>query len=263
MNLYRTMKNLKLAAATIIVLVAFFSAASAQKVKTMTFESDGPGGEIFMLNELGGLFMEVDEMVKVEMVMLPDQRPKEYKDVDLEAGDIIKMANGKKINSVKDFSGLYEELKIGETLKLGILRGKRMKMVSLVKGDPETMPTQMMMMTTDKDADGGNVDILTGLVSAGMLLSLKNDKLFVEDMIEQIVIPFGGPSPANGDIIIAINGELPNGPDKLDQFLASIQAGEKVKLDLLRDGKEISTSFIKPDDSEQPMIQRKVIKQGE
>jgi len=260
MTQFRAIERIKLMATAAMLISVLFAAASAQKTitKTMTFESEG---EMFMLKELGGIIMEAGDTIKVEMVMPPDQRPKEYKDVDIDAGDIIKMANGKKINSVAEFSELYDSLKIGDEIKIGLLRGKRMKMTSFIKGDPEKMPGQMMMVTTDV-GEGEDKDIVTGLISAGILLSQQGDRLVVEDIMEQIVVPFDGPAPIDGDVLLSINGQALDNSDKLDDILASVNAGDKVNMILLREGEKISTSFVMPDESTQPMMKRKVIKKG-
>lgn len=235
------------------VFCAQISGAQTVRTMTMTLDEDSP---VFMLKEIGGIVTETNDTIKVQMVMPPDNRLKDYKEVDIQAGDIIKMANGKKIESVKALEELYNSLTVGEELKLGLIRGKEMKIAAMVKGDESKMPGKMMVMT----AGGPGGDISTGLMDAGLLLKASEGHLVVEDVIEQIQIPFEGPAPERGDVILQFNNQAIGSSEKLDEVYGAIEIGQKIELKIQRDGKELTTTFVKP---EARPLQKAVIKKGE
>lgn len=235
------------------LIIAQSTGAQTVKTMTMTMEGDSP---LFMLREIGGIITEAGDTVMVQMVMPPDNRPKDYKNVDIQTGDIIKMANGKKIESIKTLEDMYKSLAVGDELKLGLIRGKEMKIAALVKGDESKMPGQMMMMTTG--GEGGS--IAAGLVDAGLLLKVSDDKLTVEDVIEQIKMPYDGPAPEKGDIITQLNGQNVASSEKLDEVYGAIAIGAKVDMKILRNGEELTTSFVKP---ETKAVRKTIMKKGD
>lgn len=235
-----------------------FQNGSAQQVKTQTFtfNSDSEGG-MFMLSELGGIIIESNDSLVIDMIMEPQNRMEEYKNVDLQEGDIIRMANAKKVETAEELQGIYDALKVGEDLKLGIIREGRMKIVSLRKGAPEKMPKKMQVMTVGAGGPGqpagGNVEME---VVAGMLLTIIGSKIVVADMIEGITPKFEGPEPTDGDEIFKLNGKKVNSSKSLRDTFQSIPIGEKVELTFLRNGKEQKTSFIRPEEQDLKMMQQ-------
>jgi len=121
-------------------------------------------GEIMNLEELASIILQKDDKVQVEFVMPVDSRPKGYDKVDIQKGDIIFMANGKKVKKMKDLIDIYEKLKSGDKLKLALKRGDERRMISFSKVDPEKLPKrQMIQMSVDKDGkkkviDSGDLD---------------------------------------------------------------------------------------------------------
>lgn len=229
----------------IIVFAAvctLLSAASfAQTVKSFSFSGDGPNGEMFMIQEVGGLVTLSDDGVKIEMVMPPDQRPKEFKDVDLMAGDIIKMANGKKIDDVAKIKEIYEALKPGETLKFGINRDGKMMIVSMVKGDPDKMP-KMQVMTV-----GAGDNMIPTLIDVGLVLVEKDGKLVVDQAIPEMVKSSPDFTPGKDDILAKINGTMVNNASSLSDAYMKIAVGSKVEMTFERAGEQHIVSFDKPE----------------
>ena len=236
--------------AMLIALVMLWIPAQAQVVKTMTFNSED--GEIFMLPEVGGIIVESDDGPKVEMVLPSDQRPENYKAVDIQAGDIIKMFNGKSMKTVALIKETYEALGIGDQLKFGIRRDKSVLMIKFIKMDPKDARGRMMVKTISMSDDGETDNIIAGniitdLIDLGLLLEKKDGIIFVADVITEVSTAFKGTQPENGDQLIKIQSSKISSPKELTQIYDKIKAGEKVDLTVLRSGEEVILTFEKPE----------------
>jgi len=241
----------------LMALVMIWIPVQAQVVKTMTFNSED--GEIFMLPEVGGIIVESDDGPKVEMVLPSDQRPENYKAVDIQAGDIIKMFNGKSMKTVALIKETYEALGIGDQLKFGIRRDKSVLMIKFIKMDPKDAQGRMMVKTISMSDDGETDNIITDLIELGLLLEKKDGIISVADVITEMSTAFKGTQPENGDQLIKIQSSKINSPKKLTQIYGKIKAGEKAVLTMLRDGKEVVLQFEKPKEGDDGPI--KIIKQ--
>lgn len=225
----------------IMSIFMFWSLAHSQKV--MTFKAED--GEIFMLPELGAIIVKSDDGPKVEMVIPPDHRPENYRTIDLQMGDIIKMFNGKSMKSVSMCEDMYNEIAIGDDVKLGIKRGNEMLIQKFAKADEKDMPGQMMVkMKTSED------DISTDFIDIGLLLDEKDGKISVADVISEMGFKFQGDQPAEGDELIKIQDNKISSPENLKMLYDKINIGESVSLVFLRDGQEIVSKFVKPEAGE-------------
>ena len=226
--------------ALLVCLLLVVPSVYAQTMKTKSLTLEG-SGEIFLLKEIGGIFVESGDSIKVEMVMPAGARAENYQSIDIRAGDLIKMANGKKVISIKMLEGLYDSLAIGDELKLGILRDRQMVIASLTKADPDKLPGKMMVMT---GPPGGGVE--TALIDAGLLLKETGTGFVVDEAIDNKLVDFTGDTPQKGDALLKIQGHEIKTADELKKVLGQVKEGENVDLILSREGKEISASFIKP-----------------
>jgi len=93
----------------------------------------------FILFELMAVMSESDSVVSVSRIIPTQRKSADSGEVDLEEGDVILMANGRRIAGVKDLHEIYDKLQIGEPFKLGVRRGKETFMRSVPKMDPEKM----------------------------------------------------------------------------------------------------------------------------
>lgn len=254
MNRFRQENWLIKNSAMLIALVMVWIPVQAQVVKTMTFNSED--GEIFMLPEVGGIIVESDDGPKVEMVLPSDQRPQNYKAVDIQSGDIIKMFNGKSMKTVALIKETYEALGIGDLLKFGIRREKSVLMIKFIKIDPRDAQGRMMVKTISMSDDGetdniiaDNIiagNIITDLIELGLLLEKNDGIISVADVITEMSTAFKGTQPENGDQLIKIQSSTISSPEELTQIYGKIKAGEKAVLTMLRDGKEVVLQFEKP-----------------
>jgi PDZ domain-containing secreted protein len=212
--------------------------AQTVKTKTLTLKGDG---EIFLLREIGGIITESGDSITVDMIMPEDARAEDYRSVDIRVGDLIKMANGKTVTSIKMLEGLYNSLAIGDQLKLGIFRDRQMVIASLTKADPDKLPGKMMVMTGP--ARGG---IETALIDAGLLLKETGTGFVVDEVIDNMLVDFTGDTPQKGDALLKIQEHEIKTADELKRVLDQVKEGENVDLILSREGEEVSASFIKP-----------------
>ncbi len=229
----------------LIALFMFWLPSQGQVVKTMTFESED--GDIFMLPEVGGIIVESDDGPKLEMVLPKDQRPDDYKALDIQVGDIIKMFNGKSMKKVSSIQEVYEVMEIGDEVKFGIKRDKSVMMVKFAKMDPKDAPGKMMIRTVGGPGGGGIGNIVADLIDAGLVLEEKDGKILVADVITEMGSVFVGTQPESEDQLIKINSSKINSTEELTQIYDQIKAGKKVELTMLRKEKEVLLTFEKPE----------------
>jgi S1-C subfamily serine protease len=193
------------------------------------------------MKEFGGILVEVDDEVKVDMVMPPAQRSDEYKDLDIQSGDIIKMINGKKVSTVSALEDIFNKLAIGDEVKLGIFRGKEMMIVRFAKADPEKLPGKMMVI----DGPGGSDGISISLIGCGIVTAEKEGKIIVEEIVDNMLVEFDGQTPVKGDVIQEIQGQSVTTVNAIDEIIDGIPVGEKVTLKMSGQDKEYTASFTK------------------
>jgi S1-C subfamily serine protease len=238
---------------TAIAITLLLLGSSIAPAQTRTIKLTGDQ-DIFMLKELGAVITDSEDGLSVMMVMPGDRRAKDFQDVDLREGDIIMMANGKKMKNVGQLEELYDSLSIGDEIKFGLKRGKDMMIESLTKADPDDLPGEIMMMKKGED-DGS---VCTDLVEGGLLLKEDNGKFIVEDFIEQMADKITGPLPERGDVLLKIQGTPITKSVKISDIYSEIKTGEKVDLVLDRAGESINVSFTKQGcGGEKPLIIKK------
>ena len=172
-----------------MALIMFWIPSQAQVIKTITFGGGEPE-ELFILPEVGALIVKSDGGPKVDMVIPSDQRPDDYKNVDIQVGDIIKMFNGKSMKKVSSIEEVYEALSIGDELKFGIQRGKDMLIEKLTKMDPKDASGQMMIKKFPASGGGGIGNIIADLIDLGLILEEKDGQIFVIDVMTEISSAF-------------------------------------------------------------------------
>lgn len=91
----------------------------------------------FVLFELMAVMSESDSVVSVSTIIPVERKSADSGEVDLQEGDVILMANGRRIAGVKDLHEIYDKLRTGEPFKLGVRRGEETFMRSVLKMDPE------------------------------------------------------------------------------------------------------------------------------
>lgn len=231
--------------ALLVTILAIIAAVINSYSQVRIIRGDSAGtmmrqvGEIFQLRELGALISSDKDRLRVDHIMPGDKRPKGYADVDLQEGDIILMANAKKVKEVGALKELYEGMKVGEVFKMGIKRDEAMMLVSFTIADPKDLPKMQMRMITS--GDGGDVEALPAL---GLIISMKGKAVEVLDILPDGAAPKAGAQ--KGDLILELNGKKTRTVKGFVDTYDSLPVGSNVTLKLDRAGKSMTFSFSKP-----------------
>jgi len=243
---------------TLVALAAGFVAAEAQTMQTQTFDA----GKVVMIPGVDALVMLEGEMLEVHFVAPPQQRDKAYRDVDLKAGDVLVMLNGKRIKGVEDLRDRIESLEIGDEMKFGIKRGAEMKLVAFDKAeaDQEGGP-KMMVMTMSVDEGDSAADPGAGgpmvrkmtfspedgllIMEAGVMIADEDDAVTVK-----AVLPIsGGAGEAadvdQGDRVVSFNGTNITSMDQLRKLYETLSVDGEFTLVFNRDGEQHSVTYTK------------------
>lgn len=231
----------------------------------------GPGG-VFTLPELGAVIIGGEKEIKVEAVMPAEHRPKTYKDIDLQNGDLILMMNAKRVKSVKEIEEIYNGLKAGEEVKLGIKRKEERFIASFAKADPKDLP-QRMMMVMDTDNAGGQAGPTRRLVMGGREFSgdvaplpglgiiagsKERGEVRVLDLMPNASQALGSVDIKKDDVIQTLNGEKIKSAVQLGELYEKIAVGAKVELHYRRGNKDMTASLAKPEAPAGATIRREV-----
>lgn len=260
MNFY--IKNTLL---TGLVILAMAAVATAQggKPKMMMLSGD----DATVLNELGAVIMATDEGLKVEHAAAADMRAPGYAKVDLQTGDIIVMANGKRMKSIADLRTLLEGLEAGDEVKLGLKRGEGMLIAAYnIASEEELAKGGAKMMTQTVGGKKGcgqsgpvKMELGEGAVpwlDLGAILSEEDGHVVVLDLL-----PIPSPvadqvSLAKGDRIETIGGLTVTTCADLMKIYDAIAVGEKIALTWVSADKPVTGSFAKPESSGNVMIKK-------
>jgi S1-C subfamily serine protease len=200
--------------------------------------------------------------MQVVFVMEPGMRPEAYKEVDLQANDVILMANGKKLESIDDLEILMDGVATGDQIQLGVRRGKDMQIVRYLKADPESLPKMKRMMVTADEGEDGEVKKEMSFQSAGgqeRVSMMRGTGIIARETEGQVQVAHllphseetkGLGDVAEGDLVISLQGTSLTSLDDLDKIWESIAIGEEVTMVCSRESKPFTCTFTKPDASD-------------
>lgn len=241
--------------------------------RSFTFKSieAGPGG-VFNLPELGAVIIGGEKEIKVEAVLPAEHRPKAYKDIDLQNGDLILMMNAKRVKSAKEIEEIYNGLKAGEEVKLGVKRKEERFIASFAKADPKDLP-QRTMMVMDTDNAGGQAGPTRRLVMGGREFSgdvaplpglgiiagsKEGGNVRVLDLMPNASQALGSADIKKDDVILTLNGEKIKSAVQLGDLYEKIAVGAKLELHYRRGDKTMTASLAKPEAPAGATIRREV-----
>lgn len=216
----------------------------------MASSADGP---ILFIDELGIVLKEKKKTVEIDFAAPSSKRKEEYRKIDLQKGDKILMANGKKITSMEDLKKLYENMKDGEQFKMGLSRNDQMFMVSFKKGDADKSGGGHTM-TQKITVDPKN---MAPVMELGFIAMMKKDKITVSNMLPAPPKFIADAKIKEGDEIIKVNGAAVNSIDQFKAKYEKVKAGENLELTFLQGGKEIKASGKKPEAKGKMIIKQK------
>ncbi|MFH2037599.1 MAG: hypothetical protein ABIJ45_14460 [Candidatus Zixiibacteriota bacterium] len=234
--------------AVIIIFTLMLSVSSVmgQQMMQMKIESEG---EVLMLQEVGGLVIDSDDGVRIDMVLPSDQRTESYQKTDLQAGDLIKMVNGKKIENTEQLKEIYEKANFGDEIKFGLLREKKMMIVPLIKANPDDLPGQMMVMTIETD---GPPPIMA-LINAGLILAEAEDNIIVDKVMDKIAEKQLSALPKKGDVLLRIQNQKIENRNQLISIVDNTKVGEKIELVFSNSEKEYPITFTQSEKNDGPL----------
>lgn len=254
--------------ATLMIVLAI--AAMAANAQTFVSRTDSAAanivGEPFNLGELGAVVIEAGKEIKLLHVAPADMRPKAYKDIDVQANDVVLMCNGKRLKTLKELEAAYKETAVGAEFKMGVQRKDERFIVSFAKADPKDMPQMVMQMTTTGGGpsggggvkmqrftfggpgqDAGDVAPLLGL---GLIIGKKDNVFKIVGIV---------PNAAQGDfkqddIIESFNGEKIKSTQQLSEMYEKLAVGAKIELQYKRGDKIMQASLTKKESPGRMMI---------
>ncbi len=136
-------------AALVIASYATDIPAGAQEQKILKLDKNTS----FVLFELMAVITQTDSLVSVNSIIPTGRKSDENGGTDLREGDVIVMANGRRITGVKEMHEIYDKLQTGEPFKLGVRRGKEMLIISVPKSDSDKMQSGGRMIIRKAETD--------------------------------------------------------------------------------------------------------------
>lgn len=199
----------------------------------------------------------------------------------LKSGDVIVAVNGKPLAQTdtddarpgQKLRSELDELKVGDTVKLGYEREGKRAEASVTAGRPEPMlapervirPLPVMSWLGFDDEEEQDIVIPRGPREERRIL-LRNRALKGFDFApldenlapyfktkEGILVTRAAPDNKlglkSGDVIQKLNGDKVNKPHEAMEKLAELEPGAEVRLDILRQGKAETLKSLKPQDA--------------
>lgn len=155
-----------------LLFLLFYAAASYSQ---QMFRIDGSKSAIMM--EVGAVVSLEGKKLIVSNVLPKDVRSDENKNADIQKGDEVLYINSKKVTDVVELRKIYEEVKTGGEVKLGVDRKGNKFFVTFKKGDAQKGERKIFKMGGDgkvRDESGKEVK---GVIKTSDGKSLNLDSL--------------------------------------------------------------------------------------
>jgi S1-C subfamily serine protease len=209
------------------------------------------------LGELGALVVDNGKEIKFLHVAPADMRPKAYKDIDVQAGDVVLMCNGKRLKTLKELEAAYNETAVGAEFKMGVRRQEERFIVSFQKADSKDLPQMVMQMaTTGNPASGGSgvkmqrftfggpgqdAGDIAPLLGLGLIIG-KKDNVF---KIVGVMPNTAQADLKQDDIIESFNGVKIESTQQLSEMYEKLAVGAKIELQYRRGDKTMQAALTK------------------
>jgi S1-C subfamily serine protease len=218
-------------------------------VSTMTAQGwSSQGGQRMMrfdantsvlLREIMTMVAEDNGKLTIMMVPPSERRPEGMPEVDLQRGDEVGMAKGKRVSSIKELRAAYEGTKPGEEFKLGIRRDGKAIVVAFSRKDDKDMPSGGGQMVVRREAGDENSDVFPAL---GLMLEKKEAGVVVAE-----TMPHASKEFKKGDVISTLNGTPIKNVADFAKALDATTVGDQLNLELLRGSDPVKVSFPRPE----------------
>jgi S1-C subfamily serine protease len=200
-----------------------------------------------MLREIMAIVAEEKGKLTVMMVPPADRRPEGLPAVDLQRGDEVGMASGKRVSSIKEFRAAYEATKPGQEFKIGVRRDGRAIVVHFTRKEDKDMPGGGMMIMRQGPVDE-NSDVFPAL---GLTLEKKDAGVIIAE-----TLPHASKEMQKGDVVSTLNGITVFTVADFAKTLDATKVGEMLTFELMRKGEKVSVSFPRPEPRGQMRIVR-------
>ena len=197
-----------------------------------------------ILRELGAVVAEEKGIVSVKFLPPKDRRPKEAAGEDVENGDEVGMANGKRVSTAAELRKIYDEAAVGSEFKLGVRRNGQAHIVRFVRKDPKDMSGGMMVV--GGDGKEGSTKFLPAL---GIGLEQRGQAVVIARTLPNV--PEG---LKEGDEIQFLNGSRISKVEDLMKAYEEVKIGDNLKFGLLRAGSKAEFSAVKKNPPGQMMF---------
>jgi len=244
--------------ATAIILTVSILLPATQTVGQVKIMVEG---DAFMIKEIGATLIEADGKLEVAFVLPGESRLEAYKSVDIEQKDVILMVNGKKVVSAANIREVFDGIKPGDEIKIGLKRGKNMMIVSFERADPESLPKlrTMTFETSEESAEGDHVpgevtimradgppgEDLAMLEGSGLIAKEKDGVVVVAMVMPHAKKLFDSVEAKEGDRILSIQGKKVLGVAALLEIYTKLEPGSEITLLLERSDEKFSVTFEK------------------
>lgn len=230
-----------------IFLVSFISVHSShctlnafdQEPKRITrqFSMD----DAVIIRELGAIIVPKEGQLVVDLILGNNEK----QSADIQKDDIILMANGTKVKTVKELREQYSSAAVGQEFKVGLKRGEHLMIARFTKKSEADLNKESggngRMVIKMEGKEGEQVLPALGLrvttegtnaVVAGTLPSMENNfKTFI---------------PKENDLILSINSKKVATAEEFDAAYTALKEGDTVTIEFSRNGKISKESFHKP-----------------
>jgi len=202
------------------------------------------------LHELGAAVGVAEDSDQVRFLIVPPAaaRAPGAAEVDVEQGDVVLMAAGRRVRTVDDLRSVYEDTAEGDELKLGLRRGDRRFLIAFTRAAAPEAGTlvshggggaQVMQIRVGGD-EGGSVEVLPEL---GVVLAEEDGTPRVS---ARLPLPGTESVPlSEGDLITAVNGVVVTSLAELMASYGAIEVGGSIELTLVRGGETQRVELVK------------------
>lgn len=182
-----------------------------------------------------------EENGKLTIMMVPpaDRRPEGMPEVDLQRGDEVGMAGGKRVANIKELRAAYEGAKPGKDFKLGVRRDGKAIVVAFVRKEEKDMPAGGGQMVVRREAGDENSDVFPAL---GLALQKKGDAVVVIE-----AMPHASKEIKKGDVVSALNGATVKNVADFAKALDATKVGDTLTFGLQRGSEQVKVSFPRPE----------------
>lgn len=199
--------------------------------QAMRFNAD----EAVILMEVGVVVTFRSDDASLRVMPLP--MPAGTK-ADLEEGDEVGMANGKRVKTIAELREAYEETNEGEEFRLGIRREGRARIVTFERKKSNQMPGGGRMVVR-QGPGGENEDVFPAL---GFGIATAEGKTTVNMMLGNVP-----KEVKDGDEVVALNGKKITVSSDFSNELDATKVGDELTMVFRRDGKEFTVKMRRPE----------------